>query len=127
MANKWHIKAASDQLKNLTFAGLEKYAKILKQEVERDAPGSVKDHIGIRKKRIVPSVSVFSSHPKNADVFTEFGTVAHRVDPVNKKVLHWVEDGISYFSKGHWVSGIAPQAWFRKGINRAKKRLKEAF
>ena len=39
-------------------------------------------------------------------IYLNYGTVNHWVEPVNAQALHWVEDGISYFSKGHWVSGI---------------------
>lgn len=36
------------------------------------------------------------------------GTIDHFVAPTQAKVLHWVEDGIDKFSKGHMVRGITP-------------------
>lgn len=41
--------------------------------------------------------------------FLSEGTMAHWVEPVTAKALHWIgPDGGSYFSKGHMVSGIKP-------------------
>lgn len=40
--------------------------------------------------------------------FLSEGTLAHWVEPVVAKALHWVEGGISFFSKGHMVTGITP-------------------
>ena len=36
----------------------------------------------------------------------EYGTMAHMIYPKNKKVLHWVKDGMDYFSTGVYHPGI---------------------
>lgn len=38
--------------------------------------------------------------------FIEYGTMAHWIYPKNKQALHWVKDGVNYFSKGVYHPGI---------------------
>ena len=57
----------------------------------------------------------------------EYGTKAHRVEPVNANVLHWVENGIDYFSKGHDVSGIAPGLFFAHASDDVEEYIKKKY
>jgi hypothetical protein len=41
--------------------------------------------------------------------FQNAGTVRHWVFPVNASALHWVQDGVDIFSRGHEVGGIKPR------------------
>ena len=47
----------------------------------------------------------------------EKGTSAHWIEPVTYSALHWVEGGNDYFSKGHMVSGIAPDPFVQASID----------
>ena len=51
---------------------------------------------------------ITNSNQPLADYLSE-GTTAHWVEPVTAKALHWIgPGGISYFSKGHMVTGVDP-------------------
>ena len=57
--------------------------------------------------------------------FFEYGTKRHyiapksRGDPAAKgaKSLHWMKDGLTFFSKGHYVSGITAYNVMKTGIS----------
>jgi len=63
------------------------------------------------------------------DEFFEEGTKRHVIKPIAKKVISWIEGGIRYFSKGHYVGGISARHVFRDGFEKSypefKKRLQE--
>lgn len=131
MANRWHLKRTTDQVERLTFNGLEKYAKILKQEVQQDAPGSLKQGIRTRVSRIRKQITVASTHKSGlpVPVFVEFGTAPHKITPKTKKVLRWVDKdtGRTVFAKEVNHPGTKPQPYMRRGIARAGFRVREAF
>lgn len=59
------------------------------------------------------------------DLFFEEGTKDHKIRPVTKKALAFLEKGaigvvtgIRRFSKGHWVSGIEARHIFRDGLKK---------
>lgn len=62
------------------------------------------------------------------DEYFEEGTRGHFVKPL-KKVLAWIQNGIQYFSKGHYVSGIKAKHVFRDGFEKSYpeflKRIQE--
>lgn len=57
----------------------------------------------------------------------EYGTKPHRVEPVNAQVLHWQENGIDYFSKGHEVSGIEPMLFFAHASDDVEEFIKAKY
>jgi len=61
------------------------------------------------------------------DEFFEEGTKRHFIKPKLKKALRWFQDGVKYFSKGHYVSGIQARhvfsEGFKKGYPEFKKKL----
>ncbi len=63
------------------------------------------------------------------DEFFEEGTKRHFIKPTLKKALRWFQDGVKYFSKGHYVSGIQARHVFSEGFKKGypdfKKKLKE--
>lgn len=130
MANKWFLKNTIDRLENITFAGLDGYADILKQEVQRDAPGSLKDGIVTRKNRVALKVTVASTHKSGlpVPVFVEFGTAPHKITPKTAKALRWIGDsGDVIFAKRVFHPGTTPNPYMRRGVNRAIKKAGKAF
>ena len=65
------------------------------------------------------------------DLWFEEGTKRHFVKPVFKKALTWVLEGIRFFSKGHFVSGIEAKHIFKNGVDKGypefKTKLKVAI
>ena len=67
------------------------------------------------------------------DVFFEEGTERHFIKPKFKKALKFVQDGIKFFSKGHYVSGLQAKHVFSEGLkkgypefkNKLKKELED--
>ena len=61
------------------------------------------------------------------DEWFEEGTPDHPILPKRKKALMWIHNGIKFFSKGHWISGIQARhvfsEGFRKGYPEFKKKL----
>ena len=58
-------------------------------------------------------------------LFFEEGTKDHWIEPVEKEALHWVQDGKSFFSKGHQVSGIQATHIMRDMIENAMPQFKQ--
>ena len=130
MANKWFLKAATDEMTNLSFKGLERFAKILKDEIKAGAPGSLKDGVETRVNRIALRVEVGSTHSSGEPVpqWVEFGTPPHEITPKTAKVLRWFSDsGKAIFAKRVHHPGTAPNPYFRRGITRATRKIKKAF
>jgi len=63
------------------------------------------------------------------DEWFEEGTPDHPILPKRKKALMWIHNGIKYFSKGHWISGMQAKhvfsEGFKKGYPEFKKKLQE--
>lgn len=63
------------------------------------------------------------------DEYFEEGTKRHFIKPRLEKALRWIQDGVKYFSKGHYVSGIQARHvfsdGFKKGYPEFKKKLVE--
>ena len=61
------------------------------------------------------------------DEWFEEGTPDHPILPRRKKALMWIHNGIKFFSKGHWISGIQARhvfsEGFKKGYPEFKKKL----
>lgn len=45
------------------------------------------------------------------------------VEPKNKKALHWVSGGDSFFSKGHYVKGIPAFPFLHIAANKCKEKI----
>ena len=58
-------------------------------------------------------------------IFFEEGTKDHWIEPVEKEVLHWVQDGNSFFSTGHQVTGIQPTWIIQQTIENAMPKFKQ--
>lgn len=50
---------------------------------------------------------------KNYGMYVEFGTLAHVIEPVNKKALSWKSDGGRVFAKRVFHPGTKPQPFIR--------------
>lgn len=63
------------------------------------------------------------------DLFFEEGTKRHFIKPKTKKSLAWVQKGVQYFSKGHYVSGITARHVIKNGFQNGypdfKKKVTE--
>ncbi len=59
------------------------------------------------------------------DEYFEEGTKRHFIKPVLRKALRWFQDGIKYFSKGHYVSGIQARHVFSEGFKKGYPKFKE--
>ncbi len=131
MANKWFLTEASREMTKLSFKGLERFAKILKEEIAAGAPGSLKDGVVTRVNRVALKVTVASTHKSGLPVpaYVEFGTPAHPLTPKTAKVLSWIDPatGERAFSMGHMHPGTAPNPYFRRGVTRATQKVKRAF
>lgn len=130
MPNKWFLKQTTDELENISFKGLERFAKILKEEIKKGAPGSLKDGIVVRKSRIRLNVTVASTHKSGlpVPVFVEFGTPPHKITPKTASVLRWVEEsGVVRFAKKVFHPGTQPNPYMRRGTSRATFLAIKAF
>lgn len=58
------------------------------------------------------------------DLFFEEGTKRHFVKPRIEKALKFVQGGVEYFSKGHYVSGIKARHVFRDGLKNGYPKFK---
>jgi len=58
-------------------------------------------------------------------IYFEEGTKDHWIEPVEKEALHWVQDGKSFFSKGHEVSGIQPKWIMRDMVENSMPQFKQ--
>jgi len=103
------FEAYNEALKARIQEALDKYSVILLDRLADLTP--------VETGETARSWEVFHSSPwelfitnSNEPVatFLSEGTVAHWVEPVNAKALHWTVDGVSFFSKGHMVTGITP-------------------
>jgi len=66
------------------------------------------------------------------DLFFEEGTKRHKIKPIRKKALAFLEkgvigivSGIRRFSKGHWVSGIEARHIFQNGLKKGYPQFKK--
>lgn len=124
MANRWYLNDTVRATTNILRRGELKFAEILKDEVNRRAPGSIKEHTKVQVT--LRGVKVVNDHP--AAQFVEFGTVPHVITPKTKKVLKWVDDaGDTHFAKLVHHPGTDPNPFFRTGVIAAKFRAREAF
>ncbi len=46
----------------------------------------------------------------------EEGTKKHKIEPKKKKSLSWINKGVRFFSKGHWVRGIVANRIIRNTV-----------
>jgi hypothetical protein len=53
--------------------------------------------------------------------FVEYGTAAHVIEPKNKKVLHWVDNGADVFAGRVHHPGTKPRAFVRTTLTRAQE------
>lgn len=65
-------------------------------------------------------------------LFFEEGTKGHKIIPIRKKALAFLEKGaigivagIRRFSKGHWVSGIEARHIFKNGVKKGYPQFKK--
>ncbi len=101
------------QRRILRLDPMEDIARFGLKKVIKYSPSSIKDGWGYK----ITGNTINFVHervPEKVLWFLELGTVAHYIQPVTKKVLHWVDEGGSHFSKGHMVSGIQPHLFFTK-------------
>lgn len=57
----------------------------------------------------------------------EWGTKPHRVEPRNKTVLSWMQDGKRVFSRGHMVGGIRPRFIMKQVAARFAREIRPAL
>ena len=125
MPNKWFLTQAEKQTTQIMRHGLEDFAELVKKEVDKGAPGSIKGKteviFGLRRIKIV------NSH--RAAAFVEFGTPAHVITPKTAKVLRWIDKatGRAIFAKRVRHPGTDPNPFMRRGISKAVKKVKRAF
>lgn len=118
----WKLKEAIRTTTNIIRQGELKFAEILKEEINKEAPGSIGDHTEIQVT--LRGIKVMNDHP--AAAFVEFGTPPHKI---LGSPLRWVDEGtgetIFAFEVNH--PGTRPNPFFRRGIARAKTRAVQTF
>jgi len=100
---------------------------MLEAEIKKD----VASYPSVDTGRFMGSITTDISKQFQAMVFTnigyakylEYGTSAHFVSPVTKKVLAWKGGTTWFFSKGHMVRGIKPRWHFRNTSMRMKDKI----
>ena len=116
-------------------------ANIIRDDIRKFDPASVPHKYSKNKWLTIPSAINSRNVAENeAHVFINpnkqklaswlhFGTKSHFIAPVRAKVLSWVWLGERFFSKGHYVNGIAPYNFFTvtdtaiKGLNKYVNEL----
>jgi HK97 gp10 family phage protein len=58
-------------------------------------------------------------------VWQHEGTRDHKVNPKTAKSLYWVKGGGKQFSKGHVVSGIKPDRFLPRALNKMRAEIVE--
>lgn len=58
-------------------------------------------------------------------IYLHEGTKDHEIPLVKAKALHWVQGGESFFSKGHWVTGIKKVQFIYDAANKLKDKFSE--
>ncbi len=121
----WYLREANRATSKLLMFGLEKFAEIVREEVDKGAVGSIKG-----KTRVtfgLRSVKIINDHP--AAAFKEFGTPPHVITPDTKAVLRWFDpsSGKAIFAKRVFHPGTKPDPFFRIGISKARKKAGLAF
>lgn len=64
------------------------------------------DILSTNKLRIYFKSTLFSETGFDVALAREKGTKDHMIRPTVKKALHWIQEGVAHFSKGHKVSGL---------------------
>ena len=59
------------------------------------------------------------------DEYFEEGTKRHFIKPKLKKALKFFQDGLKFFSKGHYISGIQAKHVFRDGTKKGYPEFKK--
>ena len=59
------------------------------------------------------------------DLYFEEGTERHFIKPKFKKALKFVQDGLKFFSKGHYVSGLQARHVFQDGLQKGYPEFKK--
>ena len=116
-------KLNPSQLDNAKRQGLEYSAEELIRVLMINSPV---DH-GLLKMWHISEQSDDEIHirtPASYAAYVNYGTSVHWVEPTSAKALHW--DG-KYFSKGHYVGGIAAQHFVEDSIDDVSGRLNEYF
>lgn len=125
MPNRWNLQQTERLTAKIVRAGLEKFGRIVKDEVEKGAPDGIKKDIrvifGLQRIKIV------TNHP--AAAFVEFGTPPHRIEPTKSHGLLVFEvDGETVFVKGGVDHpGTQPNPFMREGVEKAMRRIRQAF
>ena len=123
MPNRWNLKQTERLTAKIMMHGLEKFAEIVKKEVDKNAPGSIKGKtkviFGLRRIQIV--------NDHKAAAFVEFGTPPHIITPKTAKVLRWMSDGKVFFATLVHHPGTDPNPFMRRGVSRAVRKVTQAF
>ncbi len=59
------------------------------------------------------------------DLYFEEGTERHFIKPKFKKALKFIQDGLKFFSKGHYVSGLQARHVFADGLKKGYPEFKQ--
>lgn len=55
------------------------------------------------------------------------GTKDHMIRPKNATALHWKVGGMSFFSKGHMVTGINAKPWLQEALDKRMPDIRKAI
>lgn len=98
---------------------------------------------GVKFRKTGPNkgevINTWGTTEKPLAIWFNYGTVKHWIAPVNKKALHWEGAGThataiffkgekgtdSFFSKGHYVSGVPRTEAMEIGFNIGKAQMAE--
>lgn len=79
------------------------------------------------KVKVKINSTYFSDSGFDVAVAREKGTRGHFIRPNTARVLHWIDQGVSLFSAGHWVSGIKSLRIIRNTIKEKTPDLQTAM
>ncbi len=85
----------------------------IKEEAQRRGWNRIPDTV---KRRVIDRNTheiYLGGKSKDIAAYLQRGTIAHFIRPVRKSALHWIQGGVSMFSKGHFVRGIKATNFFR--------------
>jgi len=103
--------------KELRENNIKKISKIVASDIRSTArrnkwksipPSIIIKHISVGEEHVT-----VSDNKMTLAKWLHYGTKRHFVAPKSAKALHWVSRGKSFFSKGHWVSGIIASDFFK--------------
>ena len=82
---------------------------------------------GTRRHFVEPKVSGHRADGHGTELTNQTTAVNYEFQRNHPRALHWIEQGQSRFSKGHWVKGMPKLHTIRRTIRENKKQVQEQY